>query len=149
MAKVGDEWNDARADEPTDDDRQPPAAFLWLLTEQLTMRITASQGLIWSLALMPIAATAVAAAPGQAVYEGTCIACHGADGKGVLPGVPDLTDPKGPLSKSDDVLIKHIIDGFQSASSPMAMPPKGGNPALTREDIEAVLRYMREVFGSR
>lgn len=113
------------------------------------MRIIVSQGLGWSLALVSIAATAVAAAPGQAVYEGTCIACHGADGKGALPGVPDLTDPKGPLSKSDDVLINHIVDGFQSAGSPMAMPPKGGNPALTREDIEGVLRYMREVFGSR
>ncbi|MFH1820201.1 MAG: cytochrome c, partial [Pseudomonadota bacterium] len=28
---------------------------------------------------------------GQAVYNGTCIACHGSDGTGSLPGVPDLT----------------------------------------------------------
>jgi cytochrome c5 len=93
-------------------------------------------------------ASAAAAVPrGQAVYEQACIACHGAGGEGALPGVPDLTGPTGPLSKPDGVLMDHMINGFQGPGSPMAMPPKGGNPSLTREDIEQVLRYMRETFG--
>ena len=30
----------------------------------------------------------------------------------------------------------------------MAMPSKGGNPALTEEDIRAVLAYLRTEFGT-
>lgn len=84
---------------------------------------------------------------GEQVFQSTCIACHGANGKGVLPGVPDFTNPTGRLSKSDDVLIDHITNGFQSPGSPMAMPPKGGNANLTGADVEAVLAYIRKSFG--
>lgn len=83
---------------------------------------------------------------GKAVYEGTCIACHGRDGKGAFPGVPDFNAPNGPLTKSSDTLKKHILEGFQSPMSPMAMPPKGGNPTLTERDIDEVLRYLRDTF---
>jgi len=83
---------------------------------------------------------------GKAVYEGTCTACHGADGKGAIPGVPDFTAADGPLSKPDDVLKKHIIEGFQDAGSPMAMPPKGGNPGLTDQEVAAVIRYVKGTF---
>lgn len=84
---------------------------------------------------------------GKETYEKTCIACHAADGKGAFPGTPDFTDSAGALSKSDDVLINHITNGFQSAGSPMAMPPKGGNPSLTEKDIKAVLKHIREAFS--
>lgn len=84
---------------------------------------------------------------GQAIYNQTCIACHGGNGKGTLPGAPNFTSPKGALSKSDAVLIKHITEGFQGPGSPMAMPAKGGNTALTAEDIRAVLAYLRKQFG--
>jgi len=84
---------------------------------------------------------------GRAVYNQTCIACHGGDGKGTLPGAPNFTSSKGPLSKSDAVLIKHITEGFQSPGSPMAMPAKGGNTDLTVEDMRAVLAYLRKQFG--
>lgn len=83
---------------------------------------------------------------GKAVYEGSCIACHGADGTGSLPGVPDLTAPGGALAKSDAVLMDHVIDGFQGPGTPMAMPPKGGDPALTEQDVRDVLAYMRQGF---
>lgn len=84
---------------------------------------------------------------GQAIYNKTCIACHGSNGKGGLPGAPDFTDPNGRLSKGDDVLIKNITEGFQSPDSPMAMPAKGGNPDLTAEDVRAVLAHIRGQFG--
>jgi cytochrome c5 len=84
---------------------------------------------------------------GHDTYEKTCIACHAADGKGAFPGTPNFTDSSGVLSKSDDVLINNITNGFQSPGSPMAMPPKGGNPSMTATDIEAVLKYIRETFG--
>ena len=34
---------------------------------------------------------------GAAVYRQTCMACHGANGKGAIPGAPDFTNPNGPL----------------------------------------------------
>ena len=86
-------------------------------------------------------------ATGMETYEKTCIACHGNDGKGTLPGTPDFTSSEGVLSKTDEVLIDHITNGFQSAGSPMAMPPRGGNANLSAKDISAVLKYIREAFG--
>lgn len=84
---------------------------------------------------------------GKAVYGSTCIACHGANGKGVVPGAPDFTQANGVLSKPDDVLLQHITQGFQSPGSPMAMPAKGGNPALTADELRTVLSYIRDSFG--
>lgn len=86
---------------------------------------------------------------GREVYDLTCVACHGADGSGAMPGTPDFTAPDGPLSKSDAVLIQHITQGFQTPGSPMAMPAMGGNPDLNAADVHAVLEYMRTTFGSR
>lgn len=104
--------------------------------------------LLGGLALLAL--SAVNAAPsgvGKTVYEGTCIACHGADGAGSLPGVPDFGSKNGPLRNSDAVLIKRIMQGFQGPDSPMAMPPKGGNPSLTDEQVKEVLRYIQQEFG--
>ncbi len=88
------------------------------------------------------------AAKGKAVYEGTCVFCHGAKGKGEIPGTPDFTQDDGVLAKGDEVLIRHITDGFESAGSAMPMPAKGGNPDLSDEDIENVLAYLHQAFGS-
>ncbi|MHB1216399.1 MAG: c-type cytochrome [Thiobacillus sp.] len=83
---------------------------------------------------------------GAVVFNGTCIACHGSDGSGSLPGVPDLNERTGLLSQDDTVLLKRMAEGFQSPGSPMAMPPRGGDPALTDADLKAVLSYMRKEF---
>lgn len=88
------------------------------------------------------------AAAGKAVYSQTCIACHGASGKGMIPGVRDLTDADGALAKSDEELVKNITDGFQTPGSAMPMPPRGGNPTLTEDDIKAVVIYLRAEFGT-
>jgi len=83
---------------------------------------------------------------GKSVYQGTCIACHGPDGKGVLPGVPDFTAANSPLDQPDALLKKRITEGYQAPDSPMAMPPRGGNPSLTDEQITEVLGFMRKAF---
>ena len=101
---------------------------------------------------MGVVSAAVAAGPsdeGKAVYETACITCHGANGKGVLPGVPDFTKQGGVLAKPDDVLLKHVTDGFQSPGSAMPMPPKGGDPSLTEYQLRAVIRYLRQRFGGQ
>ena len=85
---------------------------------------------------------------GEKLYNSTCVACHGADGKGKLPGVPDFTKSDGRLSKGDDVLVTHIMEGFKSPGSSMAMPPKGGISSLTKAQAENIVQYMRQAFTS-
>ncbi len=82
---------------------------------------------------------------GSKVYSETCVACHGKNGQGALPGVPDFAKV---LNQSDKVLFNRIKNGYKSAGSSMAMPPKGGNPSLSDEDIKAVLSYIKTSFGS-
>ena len=86
---------------------------------------------------------------GAIIYQQTCIACHGLDGKGALPGVADFTAPDGPLSKSDQALFQSIKNGFQSPGSPLAMPAKGGNPNLSDVDIVAVIAHLRTTFAGK
>lgn len=92
------------------------------------------------------AAAAVSTLSGSDVYMQTCVACHGNNGKGTVPGAPNFTRANGPLSQSDEVLFKHIKFGFKSSGSPLAMPPKGGNMSLTDSDIETVLVYLRKSY---
>jgi mono/diheme cytochrome c family protein len=93
---------------------------------------------------------AVATAPPEQLYAQTCVACHGESGKGVIPGMPDMTARGGPLaSESDAELLLSILNGVKSSRSPIAMPPKDGNPALTEADAKVLVSYLREGFGSR
>ena len=85
---------------------------------------------------------------GKKIYTGTCIVCHGKDGKGALPGISDFTKKTGSLAKEDKILLAHILNGYQGKGSLMAMPPKGGNPKLSNEDIKDCLLYIRKKFGS-
>lgn len=94
-----------------------------------------------------LANAAQAASHGKSVYERTCIACHGKNGKGAIPGVPPLGGKGGRLEKPDPELIRNTINGMRSPGSSLGMPPKGGDPSLTEQDAAAVLQYMRQTFG--
>lgn len=83
---------------------------------------------------------------GQAVYEQTCIACHGADGRGAIAGVPGFSSAGGPMAKTDAVLLQSITHGLKTPGNPISMPAKGGNPALGDEELRAVLAYLRKQF---
>ena len=114
-----------------------------------------SRGLIVALlAATPFASAseptepAVDTAAGKALYSQTCIACHGANGKGTIPGVRDFTVSDGPLLKSDEELVKSITDGVATPGAALAMPVKGGNPALTEANIVSLIAYLRSEFGS-
>ncbi len=86
-------------------------------------------------------------AAGKAVYSQTCIACHGANGKGTIPGVSDFTKTDGPLSKSDEELVRSISEGLATPGAALSMPAKGGNPSLTDSDISSLIAYLRSAFG--
>ncbi|BFM18883.1 hypothetical protein R50073_50660 (plasmid) [Maricurvus nonylphenolicus] len=82
---------------------------------------------------------------GKQIYENNCLACHGANGKGSIPGVPDFTDRKGRLLKGDSELLSNIITGIQSPGSSMPMPPRGGNSQLSDADLNAALKYIKTI----
>jgi len=84
---------------------------------------------------------------GKQIYESNCLACHGANGKGNIPGVPDFNAKNGRLSKSDSELLSNIITGIQSPGSSMPMPPRGGNNQLSDADLNAALKYIKAAFS--
>lgn len=84
---------------------------------------------------------------GKALYNTTCIACHGDDGKGSIPGVPDLRGTESRLMEKDiETLLHNVLAGYQSPGSMLAMPPKGGNTELSKQDALDILHYMRKAF---
>lgn len=119
--------------------------------------LVAAVGALFSASIVTPAAADHAGAPGipgdagngKAVYGETCVFCHGAKGKGEIPGVPDLTRKKGPLAKTDAELFRNIADGFESPGSAMAMPARGGNPDLSDEEVHDVLAYLRQAFQKK
>ncbi|WP_461518236.1 c-type cytochrome [Porticoccus sp.] len=121
------------------------------LTGQETRDILAFlQGTTAQVNNKPVATTtssSVSRISGKAIYETSCQACHGAEGKSNLPGVPDLTESKGRLAKPDNVLLANIISGLQTPGNLMAMPPKGGNATLTTKELSAAIEYLRSLTG--
>ena len=78
-----------------------------------------------------------------------CTACHGPDGRG-LPGLgKDLVAGEFATTATDEELHALILNGrpiWDAANTTMVdMPPKGGNPALTEEDIDAIIAYIRSL----
>jgi cytochrome c5 len=100
-------------------------------------------------ALAAAAEAAKAAAASQVAYGGTtdgsviytnlCSACHGT-GAG---GAPKLTDKAhwGPrIALGVETLVKHATEGYTGSSG--MMPARGGNPALTDEQVKATVEWM-------
>lgn len=84
---------------------------------------------------------------GKQVFAGTCAACHGPNAEGVTGlGLP-LRKNTFIQSLTDDQLLAFLQVG-RPADSPesktkVAMPPKGGNPALTDQDLRNVIAFLR------
>jgi mono/diheme cytochrome c family protein len=89
------------------------------------------------------------AAAGEKVYQTTCIACHGPDAKGVKGLGKSLhpVDSEFVRSKTDAELVEYIKVGRRTTdplnTTGVDMPPKGGNPAMTEEEMFDVTAFMR------
>lgn len=74
-------------------------------------------------------------AKGKSVYDASCAACHAAGVAGApKPGDKAAWAPR--LKTGKDALYASVIKGKN------AMPPKGGNPSLTDDDIKAAVDYL-------
>jgi cytochrome c5 len=87
-------------------------------------------------AAAPAAAPAAAApASGKSIYDASCAACHAAG----VAGAPKTGDKAAWAERNKqgaDVLYAAVVKGKG------AMPPKGGNAALTDADVKAAVDYM-------
>jgi cytochrome c5 len=93
------------------------------------------------------AADALEAAKGQVAYGGTldgatiygnlCTGCH-QSGVGNAPKLVKA-DWTARIAQGNDTLYKHAIEGYQAVG---VMPAKGGNPALTDEQVKATVDWM-------
>ncbi|MDQ7033486.1 MAG: c-type cytochrome [Anaerolineae bacterium] len=83
----------------------------------------------------------------------TCAACHGADARGIVGLGKDLVAGDFATSATDEELIALITTGrpiWDAANTTSVdMPPKGGNPVLTGDDIEAIVTYIRTLQTSQ
>lgn len=88
-----------------------------------------------------------AVARGRDAFAGTCTACHNEDGKG-RPGLGrDLTGSAFVRASTDERLARMIADG-RAADDPLnttkvAMPPRGGNAALSDADLRDIVTFVR------
>jgi disulfide bond formation protein DsbB len=82
----------------------------------------------------------------------TCVACHGAGAVGVAGLGKPLVNNAFVQSQDDDALLAFIQKG-RDPSDPMnttgvGMPAKGGNPALSEDDILDIIAYLRTLQDS-
>jgi disulfide bond formation protein DsbB len=89
------------------------------------------------------------AAKGQTLFTGTCSACHGPEGTGVAGLGKDLTTSTFVAEQSDAELLAFIKTG-RPASDPLNttgvdMPPRGGNPALSDQDLADIISFVRSI----
>lgn len=83
------------------------------------------------------APAAAAAIDAEAIYKGTCIACHGSGAAGApIVGNTEAWAPR--IARGQDALVASALGGKG------AMPPKGGAVSRSDEEITAVVIYMMQ-----
>jgi disulfide bond formation protein DsbB len=89
------------------------------------------------------------AAAGQQLFVSNCSACHGVTGEGITGLGKPLTSSEFVGGLSDEELLAFIKQGRTPDdplnTSGVVMPPKGGNPALTDEQLGAIIAYIRSI----
>lgn len=92
-------------------------------------------------------------AHGNKIFMASCAACHGKDARGMTGLGRDLIASEFVQSLDDDALLAFLLKG-RDPSDPLnttkvAMPPKGGNPALSEDDLLDVIAYLRSLSATK
>jgi disulfide bond formation protein DsbB len=86
---------------------------------------------------------------GRQAFLTTCIACHGPEGKGVTGLGKNLTTSEFLRTQSDEQMLEFLLTG-RPGSDPLNttgidMPPRGGNPAFSDDDLKNIVAYLRTI----
>lgn len=86
-------------------------------------------------------------ADAQRLYRQNCALCHGIQGEGKPSLGASLQANAFVASSSDAELVQFLAEG-RAADHPdnnkgVAMPPRGGNPRLTDEDLASIVSHLR------
>ncbi len=88
-------------------------------------------------------------AHGTKLFGATCAACHGKEARGLQNLGKDLTRSEFSRKLDDDGLLAFLKRGRDPSdplnTSKVGMPPKGGNPALSDDDLLDIISYMRSL----
>ena len=88
-------------------------------------------------------------AEGEALFQQTCFACHGSDGKGLPNLGKGLTTSEFVQSLTDAELLAYVLEGRAADDPPnttgVAMPPKGGFSFLTEDNISSIIAFVRSI----
>ena len=89
------------------------------------------------------------AAAGETMFTATCAACHGQDAKGLPNLGKDLTASEFTQGLSDADLVAFVKQGRPTSdpanTTGVDMPPKGGNPSLSDDDLASIVAYLRTI----
>ena len=84
---------------------------------------------------------------GEEKFNEVCIACHGAGGIGIDGLGKDMTSSEFIAGLSDEEMLAFVKIGRPISDSlnttGVDMPPKGGNPALSDDQILDIIGYIR------
>lgn len=93
--------------------------------------------------------TAALARKGERLFKQTCTACHGPRGEALPNKGKDIGKSEFVHSKTDEELVEFLKRGRPPGdplnTTNVLMPPKGGNPALTDDDLRAIVAYIRKI----
>ncbi len=83
---------------------------------------------------------------GARTYQSTCASCHGADLQGV-EGLGKGLVPSAFVAESSEAELVDFLRGGRQADHPenitgIPMPPRGGNPAVSDQDLANVAAYL-------
>lgn len=84
---------------------------------------------------------------GREEFLTSCTACHGPNGEAKPKLGKDLRHSKFIASQSDGQLVMFLQLGRNTwepeNTTGVAMPPKGGNPMLTNDNLADIVQYLR------
>jgi len=104
--------------------------------------------LMMTLASWSASVPAQESTPAANSYAQNCALCHGDDGAGAMPGVPELTLNMDWARMTDSVLVKRIQQGIKTPASQMGMPPNAGNPNLSEQDLRLAIEHLRQLLAA-
>lgn len=89
------------------------------------------------------------AARGATLYQESCAACHGPEAQG-LPGLGNNLASSEQVNTQDPAATLTLIRTGIEANDPnnetgVAMPPSGGRPDLSDEDMLAIINHLRSL----